>query len=270
MPRVLKFRLLIIIVCIVVIILCINALPYIQADIIGPESRSGEDVKPSPSNGPGNGKEPDETQGPVATQKPEESKLPDINDIAVLVNKTHELPSDFEPMNLVQPDVRFVSGAVNRLMREEAADALEQLFTGAEEAGFRLYALSGYRKYSYQKQLFELNVERYGSIEVANMYSAKPGQSEHQTGLAMDITSESVDFDLVEEFGDMPEGKWLAANAHKYGFIIRFPKGKEHITGYAYEPWHVRFLGVDLATKVYNSGLTYEEYLGVVPGTGND
>src|SRR5699024_2575641 len=101
--------------------------------------------------------------------------------------------------------------------------------------------------------------ERNG-IEAANRYSAKPGQSEHQTGLVMDITSESVNFDLSEDFGKTPEGEWVANNAHLFGFIIRYPEGKEDITGYIYEPWHLRYLSPDVATAVFESELTYEEF----------
>ena len=96
----------------------------------------------------------------------------------------------------------------------------------------------------------------YGQ-ELTDTFSARPGHSEHQTGLAFDVGA------IDDDFANWPSGIWLKENAHKYGFIIRYPKGKQHITGYKYEPWHIRYLGVDLATKVYNSGLTLEEYLGI-------
>src|SRR5699024_5685972 len=96
--------------------------------------------------------------------------------------------------------------------------------------------------------------------EAANRYSAKPGESEHQTGLTMDVTSQSFGFQLGEAFGETEEGKWLKDHAHEAGFIIRYPEGKEDITGYVYEPWHIRYLGKEMATYVYESGLTYEEY----------
>lgn len=294
MPLKIKLRLLTIVLCIVIVVLCIEAYNAIQEDIydIGPKAQSPEGdniviILSGPSYEPGTGTEPEMTQKPMETQKPVGSKKPvstkpdrtqipneekpnDLNDIAILVNKTNELPSDFVPLNLVKPDVPFVSGAKNNLMRKEAADALERMFDDARKAGFSLYALSGYRRYDNQKQIFNKNIAKYGSIEAANMYSAKPGQSEHQTGLAMDITSAGVKFKLTEAFGDTPEGKWVAANAHRYGFILRYPKGKEQITGYAYEPWHIRFLGEELAARVYHSGLTYEEYLDKAAGNFND
>ena len=120
--------------------------------------------------------------------------------------------------------------------------------------GYDLPTLSAYRSYDYQAGLYNDYVARDGK-EAADRYSAQPGKSEHQTGLAFDIGQ------LDDSFGETPAGKWLAQHAHEYGFIIRYPKGKEHITGYMYEPWHVRYLGIDTATSVYQSGLTLEEYL---------
>src|SRR5699024_10934617 len=108
--------------------------------------------------------------------------------------------------------------------------------------------------------LFQSYVDKHGK-EAANRYSAKPGQSEHQTGLVMDVTSKSVDYQLTEGFAETKEGKWLHGHAYEYGFIIRYPKDAEHITGYIYEPWHIRYLGVEMATDVFNSEVTYEEFL---------
>lgn len=181
--------------------------------------------------------------------------------ITVLVNKQHSLDENYEPDDLVQVEVHTVleNPEINQL-RKEAADALKEMFDRAAEEDIYLYARSGYRSYQTQVHLFENYVNQHGE-EAANLFSAKPGQSEHQTGLAMDVTSESVDYQLTEKFGETKEGKWLHDHAHEFGFIIRYPENKEHITGYTYEPWHIRYLGVDLATKVKESGLTYEEFL---------
>lgn len=154
----------------------------------------------------------------------------------LLVNKKHALPRTFGGYN------------------EEANQALAKLQAAASLEGYELPTLSAYRSYDYQAGLYNDYVARDGK-EAADRYSAQPGKSEHQTGLAFDIGQ------LDDSFGDTPAGKWLAQHAHEYGFIIRYPKGKEHITGYMYEPWHVRYLGVDTATTVYRSGLTLEEYL---------
>lgn len=181
--------------------------------------------------------------------------------ISVLVNKQHKLAENYAPDDLVTVDVPTVleNPEVNQL-RKEAADALKKMFDHANNSGIYLYARSGYRSYQTQVGLFNSYAERHGQ-EAANRYSARPGESEHQTGLAIDVTSESVDFQLTEKYGDTKEGKWLVDHAHEFGFIIRYPENMEHITGYTYEPWHLRYLGVNLATEVKESNLTYEEFL---------
>ena len=178
-----------------------------------------------------------------------------------LVNKELSLDKTYEPDDLVKVDVPTVleNPEINQL-RQVAAAALKEMFAEAKKADIYLHARSGYRSYQTQAQLFQNYSAKHGE-EAANRYSAKAGQSEHQTGLAMDVTSESVNLELVESFGETKEGKWLREHAHEYGFIIRYPKGKEQITGYMYEPWHIRYIGVQLATDVYKSELTYEEYL---------
>lgn len=177
-----------------------------------------------------------------------------------VMNKSRNLPSDYIPEDLVTLSVPtcLLNPEVNQL-RSEASQALTALFESAKEKDFILVARSGYRSYNTQTALYNGIVSKYGQ-DYADKYSAKPGQSEHQTGLAIDITSESVSLQLEEPFGETPEGIWVKENAHSFGFIIRYPKGKESITGYEYEPWHLRYLGKNLATEVYESGLTLEEY----------
>ncbi|HZJ82724.1 MAG TPA: D-alanyl-D-alanine carboxypeptidase family protein, partial [Clostridia bacterium] len=191
--------------------------------------------------------------------------IKDPGEISVLVNKTYILAPSYVPTNLITPDVPLATSKGSNMLRKEAAEALEKLFKAGSDNGYILYARSGYRSYSTQKYIFQSNVNKRGSIEKANRTSAKAGQSEHQTGLAMDITTKKLGYKLVTSFGNSAEGKWIAKNAHKYGFIVRYPKGKESITGYVYEPWHLRYLGEGLAAEVYKSGLTYEEYLGTFP-----
>jgi D-alanyl-D-alanine carboxypeptidase len=145
----------------------------------------------------------------------------------------------------------------------ETRAAFEQMAIDARVAGFELVAFSTYRSYEYQETLYNNYVSRDGQ-ENADRYSARPGYSEHQTGLAFDVGEKGKeDLWLTDEFGETEAGKWLVENAHKYGFILRYPQGKEAITGYMYESWHFRYLGVDLATKVKQSNLTLEEYLGI-------
>jgi len=181
--------------------------------------------------------------------------------IDVLVNRVNNLPSDYVPEDLTEitelPTV-LLNPEVNQL-REAAYEALKNLFAAAKEEGYDLYARSGYRSYNTQSSLYSSYVANHGQA-AADTFSAKPGQSEHQTGLSMDITCEAMNFALDDTFGETAEGKWVSENAHNYGFIVRYPKGKEDITGYMYEPWHIRYLGVEMATDVYESGLTLEEF----------
>jgi D-alanyl-D-alanine carboxypeptidase len=181
-------------------------------------------------------------------------------ELAVVVNREHPLPADYVPGDLAAPDISFIFEGEHekRLLREPAARAVKQLFAAAEQDGIRLYGVSGYRSYDTQKALFAFNVRSKGESH-ASRYSAIPGASEHQTGLALDVTAESVDYRLLPAFADTKEGRWLSAHAHEYGFVIRYPKDKEHITGYAYEPWHIRFVGRSTALSAFTYQVTLEE-----------
>jgi D-alanyl-D-alanine carboxypeptidase len=183
--------------------------------------------------------------------------------ITVLINKSVALPEEYVPSDLVEPNVRFIFEEKHekRLMRAEAARALESLFAAAEKDGIYLAGVSGYRSFETQNALFTYYVNTDGE-ELARRYSAEPGQSEHQTGLAMDVSGSTGACAADDCFAGTPEANWLAAHAHEHGFIIRYPAGKEAITGYMYEPWHVRYLGKQLSADIYARGVTYEEYLG--------
>lgn len=180
--------------------------------------------------------------------------------INVLVNKKHWLPKDYEHHDLIIPKVKFLEDTVDtaRLMRYEAAKALEKLFWHAKWNKVELYAVSGYRSFERQRKIFKSNYKKDG--ETANKYSARPGQSEHQTGLAMDITCSEVNFELVEKFEETLAYKWLKNNIHTYGFIFRYPKGREEITGYTFEPWHIRYVGKSMAKEIFERDVTLEEY----------
>ncbi|BAU27122.1 D-Ala-D-Ala carboxypeptidase [Aneurinibacillus soli] len=190
-------------------------------------------------------------------------EVTNMNDVLVVVNKKRTIQSAFEPSDLVQPNIpfSFAEKSPRKMMRKEAAKALEELFSQAKAENIDLLGQSAYRPYSMQKAVFTRLIKKYGTEEKANAVSAYPGQSEHQTGLAIDVTSKRMGNTLEQTFGDTPEGKWLAANAPKYGFIIRYPKGKESVTGYAYEPWHIRYVGKTVAQEITKKGLTLEEYL---------
>ncbi|MEK4747883.1 MULTISPECIES: M15 family metallopeptidase [Niallia] len=186
--------------------------------------------------------------------------------IVSLVNKEFGLPDGYAPEDLVRPKVEFSFGNQDiekSYMRKEAAKALEDMFNGAKKSGITLYAVSGYRSYNRQTEVYDAEVSRVGE-EKAVQAVAYPGNSEHQTGLAMDISSESADFLLTEGFGETKEGKWLKENAHLYGFILRYPKGKEKITQYKFEPWHFRYVGKKSAKDIYENDWTLEEYFKVV------
>ena len=180
----------------------------------------------------------------------------------VLVNKTHVLSSDYEPADLVVVSGdNALRGTRETKMRKEAADALTRMFEAADEDGITLYCTSGYRSYALQEEVYQENVNMEGSEEKANEISAKPGESEHQTGLVMDVTSESVNMELIEGFIDTEEGQWVRDHCHEYGFVVRFLKGKEDVTGYHYEPWHLRYVGMEPAAEMHEKNLTLEEYL---------
>ncbi|MBW7474682.1 M15 family metallopeptidase [Paenibacillus oenotherae] len=180
----------------------------------------------------------------------------------VLVNKKRPLSSLYKPGDLVVPNVpfSFSGNSEKKQMRNIAAAALEKLFAGAKADGISIKAVSGFRSYKTQEAIFNRNAKIKGAA-VANKTSARPGQSEHQTGLAMDVSSASVKYGLEQSFGSTKEGKWLKAHAAEYGFIIRYPQGKEKITGYSYEPWHIRYVGVYIAGQITKQQLTLEEYM---------
>lgn len=185
-------------------------------------------------------------------------------DTLILVNKHNRAPA--VPVALVKPDVRPTKESVseNIYMQPVAARALEELFDGALDEGITLYATSGFRSYSTQKAIFERKLGTM-SEKAANASVAKPGYSEHQTGFAMDVEGHSsLGSGLIQDFGETPEGKWLAENCHKYGFIIRYPKGKTDITGYVYEPWHIRYVGKEAAAEITALDVTFEEYILII------
>ncbi len=180
-------------------------------------------------------------------------KKPDI----LLVNNDNKIGS-YKPKELRTLDVKFIDDTIKeeKQLEKVAADALEKLFkTAKEEESINFLATSGYRSYKTQKETYIKRVIAQGKKK-AEEYVAIPGTSEHQTGLAIDVTNEDRWF--VES---TKEAQWLAENAHRFGFIIRYPKGKETITGKKYEPWHIRYVGKDIAKDIFEKGVTLEEYV---------
>lgn len=177
-----------------------------------------------------------------------------VGTLSWVVNKRRPLnPKTYIPPNLVTPNVKNRAGAT---VRSDVAAALEQLFAAAQAAGHDPMLSSGYRSYNTQVSVYNSYVSQDGQV-AADTYSARPGYSEHQTGLAADVCNAS-NCELEESFGDTPFGQWLAANAATYGFTIRYKQGKSQVTGYTYEPWHLRYVGLDIAAKLGNQ--TLEEY----------
>jgi len=180
----------------------------------------------------------------------------EVTSITVVVNKKHKLPTDYVPKL-----VSIFSGK----MRPEAAEALELLFASAKTAGLNPLLVSSYRSYAMQEQVYNGYVNQNGQTE-ADTFSARPGHSEHQTGLAVDVDDGSG-CQLETCFGNTELGKWLSTNAQKYGYIIRYQEGKDSLTGYQYEPWHIRYVGTDVATAIYKSGQTLDEYFKIEAGS---
>ncbi|MBM7691591.1 D-alanyl-D-alanine carboxypeptidase [Peribacillus deserti] len=182
----------------------------------------------------------------------------------VLVNKQNKLPDGYTPQDLVYAPIPFTFSEQSdkRKMRKEAAAAIAQLFNGAKSQGVSLLGVSAYRSYDRQVELFNYYVSRDG-YEKASTYSAMPGTSEHQTGLAIDVTGGNGQCAAQDCFANTPEAAWLEDHASEYGFIIRYQKGKESITGYKYEPWHLRYVGQTLAKHITSRGVALEEYIGL-------
>lgn len=177
--------------------------------------------------------------------------------LTVLVNKYHQLPDDFVPQNLKQLDSQYLKWDGYLPMVEEARKAFMKMSDDARKEGLYILASSTYRSISTQKIIYNNYVKEDGVAKV-DTYSARAGYSEHHTGLAVDYATKEKEYNKIE---GTKEDAWVRKNAHKYGFILRYPKGKEFITGYKYEPWHLRYLGTQLATTLYEKNLTYEEYL---------
>jgi LAS superfamily LD-carboxypeptidase LdcB len=189
--------------------------------------------------------------------------IDELGNISWIVNKNRPLPDDYVPADLTVPNIAIAANSFeSSQVREVIAKDLEAMYRAAVQAGQRIVLLSAYRSYDTQEDLYSNYVQAYGEDE-ANRFSAKPGTSEHQTGLVVDIGREDGECKLETCFGELKEGQWLASNAHLYGFIVRYLDGKEAITGYMYEPWHFRYVGKELAKSLYDSGKTMEEYFGL-------
>ena len=174
------------------------------------------------------------------------------------LDKRHRLEADCEPDALVAVPEPYAYGPQQVI--EAALPDLLALLEAAAAEGLRLAVVSGYRSFETQRAAFQYHVEAFG-LEEASRMSARPGHSEHQLGTTVDFSSAAVGFELVQAFGETPEGRWLAERAHEFGFIMSYPAGREEVTGYVYEPWHFRWIGRELAAQARASGLTLGQFL---------
>lgn len=187
---------------------------------------------------------------------------PDPADPLVLVDRARSLPADWAPTGMVAPDVPWATtdAVERRLLRPEAARALEELSLQAERDGVPILGISAFRSQGSQQQVFDRYVRTDGEA-AARSFSAAPGHSEHQTGLAVDVTSADGACPTEPCFGATPQAAWLAEHAPEFGFIVRYPAGKETVTTYTAEPWHLRYVGEGPAQAMQSEGLTLDEYV---------
>lgn len=183
--------------------------------------------------------------------------LEDPSNTALLIKKGFSISKDYVPEDLVE--VNIPTATTNNKMRSDAAKALESMYQDAKKEGLTLVVNSAYRSYEDQQKIYDEYFRIYDEVTAARLV-AVPGTSEHQLGLSVDLTSQSVVDGQYGVFGSTPEYQWVIKNAHNYGFILRYPSDKIDITGITNEPWHYRYVGVELATKLYEEGLTLEEY----------
>lgn len=183
----------------------------------------------------------------------------DASSIWVIVNKGRPLTDGYAPADLV-------SAGNGQPIRNVASSSMKNLLADAAKAGVSMKVISGYRSQATQTSLYNSYVQKDG-VAAADRYSARPRHSEHQTGLAADLGNSNGSCDLDVCFGNTAAGKWLATNAYKYGFVIRYQDGKESLTGYQYEPWHIRYVGADLAAEIQKSGQTLEQFFGLPAST---
>lgn len=233
-----------------------------SGDPDAPGATTSPPTSPAPTASPS--PEPPAEPSPTPTFDREALSIDDPASVWVVVNKLRPLsPIDYAPADLVTAPVSATNPA---LMRAEVADALVALFDAARaEEGLELQSQSAYRSYATQQSIYANGVEANG-VEFTDRFSARPGHSEHQTGLAVDIGVPSGECSFEACFGDLPEGIWLAENAHRFGFLLRYPEGAQPIVGFDYEPWHFRYIGVELAAELEATGTaTLEEFLGLDP-----
>ncbi len=188
-----------------------------------------------------------------------DTRIKDDKSLLVLVNKEHAVSKDYTPKGLVTIDNKYTMYK-NMQLKKEAYEAYKKLYKDAKALGYNFKLCSTMRSYDTQRTLYNNSLKNRGR-KLTNLRSAYPGRSEHHTGLALDITSASIGWGLSQDFAKYEDGKWLNEHCQDYGFILRYPADKTDVTGYAYEPWHFRYVGVEIAKDIMARDLTLEEYL---------
>lgn len=189
-----------------------------------------------------------------------EYQLMEPDNPLTLIKKGFILPKDYEPKDLVFPNIPISPNTDNNKLRKNAAQALEEMYQAELKENYHLVLNSGYRSYESQTEIYNEYFRKYDEVTARGLV-AKPGSSEHQLGLSVDLTSQSVLDKQKRVFGDTDEYKWVVKNAHKFGFILRYPKNRTALTGTSNEPWHVRFVGKEVAKVIYDNEWTLEEYI---------
>lgn len=227
-----------------------------------PQKKVSSDIAPSKQADKVNAQSLSQANQPTFNKNEYSTDL--ASSLWTVVNKGRVLPSSYVPAGLIVPNVPLRTSRADPEMqvRSDMASALESMFAAAKTDGINLMLSSGYRSYPEQVSLYNNYASHYG-INQADTFSARPGHSEHQTGLAADIEPASRTCEVSQCFETTPEGKWLAANCYKFGFVIRYQRSTQNLTGYEYEPWHVRYVGPALAQLLQSSGLTLEQFFGL-------
>ncbi len=200
------------------------------------------------------------TAAPAPTGSASPAATPSPVSLLQLVDKQHPLPADYVPPDIIAVPGAYAAPGYNSTMDGTALGALQRMLDGASAAGYDIRVVSGYRSYADQQYTYDYWVGQLGQA-AADRVSAKPGYSEHQLGTTADLGSADFGWGLTDTFGATPDGQWLASHASEYGFVLSYPQGKEATTGYAYEPWHFRYLGTGAAAAYGASGLTLNQYL---------
>lgn len=237
------------------------------ADSLSDSSSAPSNLTASPTPPAPRNPSPTAPPSPGPTFDASARSITDPASIWVVVDKLRPLnPVGYVPADLVTVPVPYANAPT---LRAEASQAIVTMFDAVTaDTGLRLQSQSAYRSYNTQVSVYAGNVSRFGQ-ERADLVSARPGFSEHQTGLVMDISSVPAVCSLDVCFAGTPEGRWLAGNAWRYGFLMRYPEGKTEITGYSFEPWHYRYVGTELAAEMHDRGiLTLEEFFGLPPAPG--